>query len=677
MPVSQTTVRRASATTSGVAPFLTRPYWNPHDVTSVFDHCAPDYTRDGRICEFDGVVAASGNGVDPTFTAGYAITPGGTDYLYYDGHNGWDLALNYEPLLAAAPGTVAIAGSDPYNPGFGQTVTVDHGNGFTTRYAHMSQVWVSSGQHVDRGQQIGVSGNTGASTGPHLHFGLYITNPWTAIDPWGWTGGSADPWPADSGNYWLTGNPQNPVPWAPTNAVASSSAGGVQVSWAAPGFDGGSPISSYVVTASPGGATTTVAGSSTSANVTGLSTGTTYTFTVKARNATGEGPESAPSNGAAPGYSTPLAVSFGPLPASSASSGFDVSWSSASASRFDLFASDNGGAFKAWVLGTNATTKRFYGLPGHGYQFRVTAYRAIETATATSSSVTVAATAVYPGLSPADNQTRLYTLDGYGGLHQVGPSPVLTSPDYMGGRDVARGLALFADGAGGYWLDGFGGLHQVGNAPPLTGSAGWPWDIARGVTLAPWSTAANPAGWVLDGWGGIHQFGDAPPVLTPGWWENWDIARGLVVLPDSTPASVSGYLLDGYGGIHPFGGAPPVAADYFGRDLARGLALLPRSTSASPAGYVIDGYGVVHRFGSAADPQVDFGWRGWDIAKSVTTWTGASAGSPGGWVLDGFGGVHAFGSAPQLPPSGYWNGWDIARTTGGAGSGNGAKPAAH
>src|ERR1700674_5314722 len=89
--------------------FLTLPFMGPHIVTSGFDHCYPDYSTDGVFCRYDGVTAsASVGGPDPTFTAGYAQTPGGHDYLYYDGHDGYDYALTYEPVAAAAPGVVIL-----------------------------------------------------------------------------------------------------------------------------------------------------------------------------------------------------------------------------------------------------------------------------------------------------------------------------------------------------------------------------------------------------------------------------------------------------------------------------------------------------------------------------------------------------------------------------------------
>jgi murein DD-endopeptidase MepM/ murein hydrolase activator NlpD len=256
MPVRALPASQPDHLTAGApaphAAFLTRPYVGPHAYTSIFDHCNPDYSLDGQICRFDGVVAVRDNGFDPTFPNGYAITPGGQDYLYYDGHNGWDYALTDEPVLAAAPGIVTLAGVDPDNPGFGNVVLIDHGNGFVTRYAHLSQIQVTVGQRVARGAQIAISGNTGNSTGPHLHFGVYLGNVWQPIDPYGWTGSGDDPWAFDAGNLWLTGEPQDPVPLPPSAVNASFTAGWVSVSWTRPSFDGGSALTGYSIVDSQG-----------------------------------------------------------------------------------------------------------------------------------------------------------------------------------------------------------------------------------------------------------------------------------------------------------------------------------------------------------------------------------------------------------------------------------------
>ncbi|HET9781681.1 MAG TPA: choice-of-anchor D domain-containing protein [Candidatus Dormibacteraeota bacterium] len=267
------------------------------------------------------------------------------------------------------------------------------------------------------------------------------------------------------------------------------------------------------------------------------------------------------------------------------------------------------------------------------------------------------------GLSAIDNQGHLYTLDGYGRIHPAGTTPTLASATAWG-WNIARSLALFPDGTGGYILDGYGGIHPFGSANPVSGFSYWGWDIARQIVLAPWSTVASPAGWTLDGYGGIHPFGGAPAITGASYW-GWDIARGIVVLADSTPGSVAGYTLDGYGGVHPFGGAPAVAfTGYWGGwDIAHSITLMASATKSNPGGWVLDGYGGIHQFGAA--PTISNGpYWGWDIARGIVAWTGSGT---GGWVLDGYGGIAPFGSAPAISPYSRW-GIDIAVALGSSGT---------
>jgi murein DD-endopeptidase MepM/ murein hydrolase activator NlpD len=88
------------------------------------------------------------------------------------GYNGVDLAGVGigSPVIAAAAGEVIVAKSGGYNGGYGSYVVVKHPNGTQTLYAHLSSVAVSAGTSVSQGQKIGGMGNTGKSTGPHLHF---------------------------------------------------------------------------------------------------------------------------------------------------------------------------------------------------------------------------------------------------------------------------------------------------------------------------------------------------------------------------------------------------------------------------------------------------------------------------------------------------------------------------
>jgi murein DD-endopeptidase MepM/ murein hydrolase activator NlpD len=94
-------------------------------------------------------------------------------------HTGLDFRADVgEPARATAAGTVTIAG---WNGGYGRMVEVDHGNGFATRYAHLSAIDVEVGQAVKIGQIVGKVGSTGRSTGPHLHYETRIDG--EAVDP--------------------------------------------------------------------------------------------------------------------------------------------------------------------------------------------------------------------------------------------------------------------------------------------------------------------------------------------------------------------------------------------------------------------------------------------------------------------------------------------------------------
>ena len=87
-------------------------------------------------------------------------------------HPGMDLvAPAGTPILATAGGRVIYAGP---MPGYGNTVDIDHGNGFITRYAHASKVQVRVGQRVQAHEPIAMVGSTGRSTGPHLHFEVRV-----------------------------------------------------------------------------------------------------------------------------------------------------------------------------------------------------------------------------------------------------------------------------------------------------------------------------------------------------------------------------------------------------------------------------------------------------------------------------------------------------------------------
>jgi murein DD-endopeptidase MepM/ murein hydrolase activator NlpD len=96
-------------------------------------------------------------------------------------HNGLDIAgLPGTPVTSPAAGTVVVAGA---GGDFGRHVLIDHGNGVRSRYGHLKKIEVKAGQHVEKGDRIGLVGSTGRSTGPHLHYEILVAG--KAVDPRG------------------------------------------------------------------------------------------------------------------------------------------------------------------------------------------------------------------------------------------------------------------------------------------------------------------------------------------------------------------------------------------------------------------------------------------------------------------------------------------------------------
>jgi murein DD-endopeptidase MepM/ murein hydrolase activator NlpD len=94
-------------------------------------------------------------------------------------HAGLDIAAAPgSPVYAPADGVVSYAG---YDQGYGKLVSIDHGYGVSTRFGHTSQIYVQVGQKVSKWDVVAAVGNTGRSTGPHLHYEVRING--TPVDP--------------------------------------------------------------------------------------------------------------------------------------------------------------------------------------------------------------------------------------------------------------------------------------------------------------------------------------------------------------------------------------------------------------------------------------------------------------------------------------------------------------
>ena len=132
-------------------------------------------SRNGVVVHGTGQMSYPSDG-EITSSFGFRVHPilGYTRF-----HSGIDFGVDYgSPIRAADSGVVIFAG---WYGGYGQAVIIDHGSSITTLYAHTSELYVSEGQTIQRGQVIAAVGSTGLSTGPHLHFEVRLNG--EPVDP--------------------------------------------------------------------------------------------------------------------------------------------------------------------------------------------------------------------------------------------------------------------------------------------------------------------------------------------------------------------------------------------------------------------------------------------------------------------------------------------------------------
>ena len=239
-------------------PFLYPPFLGEGHVSSVCDHDAPVWRADprndrDRLVLYNGYVAAC-----PTL--GNESTPAPVCNGYpYDGHTGYDYAISYQPLVAAAD-VVAVERAKwdiPSNrrAGYGLFVVLRHSlneggsqnTNYRTLYGHLSSMTVQACDPCSypAGYIIGTSGDTGASSGPHLHFSVF-NGPYgdygNIVDPYGWLPTQTPPvWPHNQRNsIWVN---------YPNNTSGFAVPGGTATPW--PGL----PATTYIVDDDPANVT--------------------------------------------------------------------------------------------------------------------------------------------------------------------------------------------------------------------------------------------------------------------------------------------------------------------------------------------------------------------------------------------------------------------------------------
>ena len=588
----------ATAQTALAAGNLTLPFADPNPrITSWMDHHYPDRQSDGVMIRFDGAT-------------GYA----------YDGHRGIDYAMpSNTPVVAADEGTVIYS---EWSDSGGWGVVIDHAFD-RTAYFHNNQLFVYPGQHVSRGQLIALSGSTGNSTGPHVHFEVRdLLTPWHSIDPYGWTGRGPDPWSWDIGNLW-TGN--RPVPFvlplafpggARWNYWYGADGPPPPVSWRL--RDGGHGLAGFAAQwdADPGaGAARTQATSGAAA----VPSPGSHTLHLRVFDRSGGSADI-----------TYLYLYDVEPPTSgirvdrSQGSALNLHWSGsdglAGVMDVAIEVGSSGAAFRPWSsqsvgqpsAGKNVGAVRFFGDPGTAYQFRLTVRDAARNA---------APAAVLDASVPASSGPPPTLADGaiLGAL----PAQPDGAPPVLGVKQEhpsAHGALLLGSDAS---LHGVGADHGTPSVVPtstapavdmvslpsgplrlLADGTTWNGDGAAGPSFA----LTAPMRLLTAGDGTVIAFGSAGAIAESLVRSGTAQGRGHVGLPAGTsvidaalfPGTHSGLALDSSGAVHAFGGADaalttvPSSWTLPGQPAAITLA----GTAQAPSGILTDAAGDWQVFGS-------------------------------------------------------------------------------
>jgi len=157
----------------------------PFEAITGADDIDPRFERLGFSLARMAVLERALDGIPQVVPASVENITSGFGYRRdpFNGHGAMHAGIDFKgaigsPIFAAAEGRVTFAG---WKAGYGQAIEITHGNGMLTRYAHLSRIDVKVGQPVAAGATIGGLGNTGRSTGPHLHFEVRIND--RAVNP--------------------------------------------------------------------------------------------------------------------------------------------------------------------------------------------------------------------------------------------------------------------------------------------------------------------------------------------------------------------------------------------------------------------------------------------------------------------------------------------------------------